>query len=147
MMLAKSSARRQSPAGTSAMANSHLSQDLSVTIGLECGKAYENLERTNKALEDYSQSIHVNPNVVQAYINRGFIYFQLGMNQKGMNDCNKAIQINSSYADAYGIRAIGYYAIGKYDRAWQDVHKVQSLGAQIHPGFLNALREASGRPK
>ena len=31
------------------------------------------------------------------------------------------------------------------DIAWEDVHKAQILGYQVHPGFLQALRKASGR--
>jgi hypothetical protein len=40
-------------------------------------------------------------------------------------------------------RAIAYAITGEYDKAWEDVHKVQSLGSQVHPEFLEALREAS----
>jgi hypothetical protein len=30
---------------------------------------------------------------------------------------------------------------------WDDVHKAQNLGYTVHPGFLKALRQASGRQK
>jgi hypothetical protein len=34
-----------------------------------------------------------------------------------------------------------------YEKAWDDVHKAEGLGWQVHPEFLKALREASGRQK
>ena len=43
--------------------------------------------------------------------------------------------------------AIAYYYKGEHDKAWEDVHKLQSLGYPVHPGFLRALGEASGRQK
>ena len=33
----------------------------------------------------------------------------------------------------------------EYEKAWDDVHNAESLGYKLHPGFLKALREASGR--
>jgi len=47
--------------------------------------------------------------------------------------------------DAYYNRGAAYYYKREYDQAWEDVHKAQSLGLQIRPDFLKALREASGR--
>ncbi len=38
---------------------------------------------------------------------------------------------------------IVYYQKGEYDRAWEDAPKAQSLGHQVHPEFLKALREES----
>jgi len=35
----------------------------------------------------------------------------------------------------------------EYDKAWEEINKVQSLGYQVHPGFLKALLAASGRQK
>jgi hypothetical protein len=35
----------------------------------------------------------------------------------------------------------------KYDNVWENIHKQESLGLEADPGFLKALREASGRKK
>jgi len=63
------------------------------------------------------------------------------------NRFTTAIELNPRFAGAYINRGIYYYYKGEYDKAWEDVHKAQSLGHQVHPGFLKALREASGRQK
>jgi len=48
---------------------------------------------------------------------------------------------------AYNGRGVAYYHKGEYDKAWEDVRKAQSFGYQVHPGFLEELREASGRDR
>ncbi|MGB2808363.1 MAG: tetratricopeptide repeat protein [Sedimentisphaerales bacterium] len=58
-----------------------------------------------------------------------------------------AVEINPKLAVAYSNRAVVYCKKEEYDKAWEDVHKAQSLGYQVHPGFLKALREASGRER
>ena len=44
-------------------------------------------------------------------------------------------------------RAIAFYLKKEYARAADDVNKAQSLGHKVHPVFLQALREASGRER
>ena len=39
------------------------------------------------------------------------------------------------------------YGLKEYDKASQDVQKAQDLGFQVPAGFLNKLREDSGREK
>ena len=53
------------------------------------------------------------------------------------------MEINPSDAVTYLVRGIAYYEKKDYDKAWDDVHKAQSLGLQVRPNFLEALRKAS----
>jgi len=48
---------------------------------------------------------------------------------------------------AYNNRGVVYYFAKEYDKAWADVHKAEALGGVVHPGFLDALKKASGRDK
>ncbi len=82
-----------------------------------------------------------------AYNNRGRAYYGKGQYDQAISDYNKAIEINPKHAMAYNNRGVACYFKGEYDEAWEDVHKAKSLGSQVHPGFLKALREASGRQK
>jgi hypothetical protein len=57
-------------------------------------------------------------------------------------------QKTSLDAKSYNNRGNAYgEGKGQHDKAWDDVKKAQDLGYQIHPGFLKALREASGRQR
>jgi tetratricopeptide (TPR) repeat protein len=64
---------------------------------------------------------------------------------KAISDFNKAIEINPRFAEAYRNRGLAYFYKRNYEKAWDDVHKAQNLGYTVHPRFLKALREASGR--
>lgn len=102
----------------------------------------------NQAIPYYNKAIEINPTFANAYFSRGVAYVQgRGQNDQAISDYNKAIDINPRFAKAILSRGVAYYSKGEYDKAWEDVHKAQSLGYQVHPGFLKALREASGRQR
>jgi tetratricopeptide (TPR) repeat protein len=83
----------------------------------------------------------------KAYNNRGNAYYKKGQYEKTISDYNNAIEINPRFAEAYNNRAFVYFYKRDYEKAWDDVYKALNLGYKVHPGFLNALRQASGREK
>ena len=97
------------------------------------------------AISDYNKAIEVNSRDAQVYYNRGNAYGDKGQYDLAISDWSKAIEINPRYTKAYSNRGLAYYFKEEYDKAWEDVHKAQSLGHQVPPKFLKALREASGR--
>ena len=101
----------------------------------------------DRAISDCNKAIELNPNYAEAYHNRGGAYGNKGEYDQAISDYNKAIELNPKLAEAYNNRGVAYYFKKEYDKAWEDVYKAQSLGVQVHPGFLKALREASGRQK
>lgn len=93
-----------------------------------------------KAIADYTQAIELDPTYAVTYYNRGLAYYKAGhSDEKAIADYTKAIELDPNYANAYKNRAIMFYEAGKCDEAWKDVRQAQDLGAQIHPGFLEAL--------
>jgi len=98
----------------------------------------------DNAIADFTKAIEINPNHAKAYNNRGLAYGGKQEYDSAISDFNKAIEINPAYAGAYNNRGIAHYAKGEHDKAWEDVRKAQSLGYQVDPEFLKALREASG---
>jgi len=81
------------------------------------------------------------------YNNHGSIHLKKNEYDQAILDYTKAIEINPRLGVSYSNRALAYYNKREYDKAWQDVHKTESLGYVVHPGFLKALREASGRER
>jgi len=81
------------------------------------------------------------------YYNRGKTYASKGQYDQAISDFNKAIEIDPGFATAYNNRGIAYFYKREYDKAWEDVRKAQGLGYQVHPGFLNDIRKASGRQR
>jgi tetratricopeptide (TPR) repeat protein len=98
----------------------------------------------DQAIEAFNQAIEINPRYANAYCIRGFAYENKGEYERALLDYTKTIEINPRHANAYSNRGIVYYYKKEYDKAWEDVHKAQSLGYQVDPVFLKALREKSG---
>ena len=116
-----------------------------------CGAKYYYLVRADtnsslydRAISDFNKAIEIDPKHAMAYSNRGNAYGEKGQYDRAISDYTKAIEINPRFAAAYYNRGLAYHKKGEYDKAWEDVYKAQSLGLQVHPGFLKALREASG---
>ncbi len=109
------------------------------------GVAYDNKGQYDKAISDYTKAIEINPSNDIAYSNRGLLYGKKGQYDQAISDYTKVIELNPRSAETYYPRGVIYFYKREYEKAWDDVHKVQNLGLQIHPEFLKALREASGR--
>jgi len=84
------------------------------------------LEKNNydKAIEDYSQAIQINPKLAEAHNSRGIAYEKKGGYDKAIEDYSQAIQINSKYYDAYNNRGMAYYDKGEYEKAVADYTQV-----------------------
>jgi tetratricopeptide (TPR) repeat protein len=99
-----------------------------------------------QAIPYYNKAIEINPSFANAYFSRGVALAEgKGQYDEAISDYNKAIEIEPGFAKVIALRGLAYYFKGEYDKAWVDVHKVKSLGYRFPPGFLKALREASGR--
>jgi len=111
------------------------------------GSTYYLKRGHDQAISDYSKAIELNPKLAEAYNGRGAAYRMKGNLDQAISDYTKAIELNPKYADAYNDRGAAYFGKKEYDKAWQDVHMAESLGAKEPPGFLDALKKASGREK
>lgn len=110
------------------------------------GITYSLKGQHGQAIPYYNKAIEINPRFANAYFSRGVAYAQdRGQFDQAISDYDKAIEINPDFAKAILSRGAAYYFKGEYDKAWADVHKAQSLGLPVHPAFLQALRQASGR--
>lgn len=97
------------------------------------------------AISDYNKALGINPNDVNAFYGLGDVYYKKGNPDLAISEFSKAIGIDSSYAKAYYGRCAAYFFKGDYNNAWQDAHKTESLGLQLDPNLLDALKKASGR--
>ena len=97
------------------------------------------------AISDLTKAIKIRPRFSMAHFYRGRAYFRKGEHDKALPDLSKAIELNPALAVAYGERAVIHFIRKEYDKVWENIRKQESLGLQADPGFLKALREASGR--
>jgi tetratricopeptide (TPR) repeat protein len=69
------------------------------------GTTYRNLKVYDKAIEDYTKAIELNPN---------------GQYSAALADANASIGLNNQYKKAYELRSKIYRALGQNDRADAD---------------------------
>jgi len=80
------------------------------------GKAYAkegddtgNSDYDNKAIEDYTIAIQLDPNYMEPYYNRGMTFFNIGDENNAIEDLTKAIQLDPNDADIYYARGIVFF--------------------------------------
>lgn len=103
---------------------------------------------TDGAISDFTRAIKQNPRFGMAYYYRAMAYSHKQEYDQVIADYTRAIEIDPQrFAVACAERALIYYIKKEYDKAWEDVHNAESLGQEVRPEFLKALREASGRKR
>jgi len=91
---------------------------------------YAKNEQYDKAIEEYSKCIEIDPIYSNAYHNRGNIYNIKGYYDNAIADYTKAIEINPKDADHYCGRGGVYYNKNEYDKAIADSTKALELNPQ-----------------
>jgi len=84
------------------------------------GNAYVKLGQYDRALQDFDQSIKINPGYVKAFNNRGVAYQKKGDIARAIKDFDSAIKLDAKYAGAFVNRANAYSKTGEYSRATRD---------------------------
>ncbi|MEH2195733.1 MAG: tetratricopeptide repeat protein [Nostoc sp.] len=89
------------------------------------------------AIEDYSQTIKINPNYVDAYNYRGVARSALGDNKGAIEDYNQAIKINPNYYKAYNNRGIARSALGDKNGAIEDYNQAIKINPNLDKAYNN----------
>jgi len=98
-------------------------------MSYECiqrGKNYYNDGLYDQAIVEFGQSISINPNNLDAFVNRGGTYQRIQQWDNSIEDYNHAIRIFPRYEFFYG-RGTAYRKKGNLDLAKQDFEKVLTL--------------------
>ena len=112
-------------------------------------KAKESLSKGlyEESMAQVTQAIQLDPGVAEFYTLRGNLFRNKSDLTHAIPDYSKAIEIDPNNGEVYYFRAISYMFTKEYDLAWADVHKAESLGYKIFQGFIDDLKQASGREK
>ena len=90
--------------------------------------------RWTEAIAEFDHSIRLDPELVQAYLYRGFAYYNLGRFQRALPDFDEAIRLDPENHHAYKDRGNVYLYMGAPDLALQD----QDRAIRIEPRYANA---------
>lgn len=88
-----------------------------------------------KAIEDFSRAIELNPNFSQAYVQRGQLYSYGNQAERAKQDYTQAIETDPNNSYAYQKRGEMWAAEGNLDRAIEDYERA----AKTDPG--NVLKK------
>ena len=92
------------------------------------GLAYGRKGQTDKAIEDFSKALLINPKLDMAYNNRGTAYYLQGQYDKAFGDFSSAIKLNPNNAEAYINRGYVYLKKGDTASAAYDLQRGCHLG-------------------
>ena len=96
------------------------------------GNAYLKKNEYDRAIQDYDESVRINPNYAKAFNNRGVAHQRKGEYERAIENFDEAIRLDPSYAIAFANRANAYQKTGEYDRAAQDYSEVIRLQARYN---------------
>ena len=91
----------------------------------------------DKAIEHYTEAIGLNPELADAYNNRGIAYADKGDFDRAIQDYNAAITLNPQHTNAYNNRGIEYDKKGEVGRAIQDYSSAIDLNPEDVESYHN----------
>ena len=101
------------------------------------GLTYQNRRNYEQAVEHYTEALRLNPQLAEAYNNRGNIYNSSGEHDLAIIDYNKAIALNSNHADTYHNRGLAYGEKGDFEFAIVDFTKAIQLKPDDAAAYYN----------
>lgn len=99
------------------------------------GGAYAKAGQYQKAMENFSKVISMNPNDPDAYNEIGIIYSLYGKDKLAIENYSKAIRLQPAYIKAYYNRGKIYDKIGFYQRAINDLNnaiRMKNIYPQVY---------------
>ena len=94
-------------------------------------------KQSDKAIEDCSQAIQLNPGLADAFSNRASAYRAKGQYDRAIEDLNQAIRLDPNDADVFNNRGLAYNEKGQYDRAIEDYNQAIRLNPNFAYAFYN----------
>jgi len=104
---------------------------------LELGDTYSEQEQWDEAIMEYNQAIELDPELAEAYNNRGAAYNEKKQWDLAITDLNKAIELDPEEAMAYNNRGNAYNGKEQWDLALADLNKAIELDPEEAMAYNN----------
>lgn len=92
-------------------------------------------DRYDAAIQEYDQSLAINPRSHDAWTSRGFSWYSKGDYERAVADLNKSLSLNPNQNRVYEYRAYAHFELGSPSKALRDY-----LTALSEHGFDNDLK-------
>jgi tetratricopeptide (TPR) repeat protein len=100
------------------------------------GNAYLSSRNYDRAIDDFSEAIRVNPKFALGFNNRGFAYQRKGQIDRAIEDYDEAIRLNPALALAFANRASARRIKGRIDLAIEDGNHAIGLNRSLAAAFF-----------
>ena len=80
------------------------------------------------AIAAFDEAISLNPELAEAYLQRGNAWFNLRDSDKAVDDYTTAVEVSPALADAWFNRGNVWFFLKEYDKACADWKKAEELG-------------------
>jgi len=121
---------------------------------LDSGDTWLEKVEYDKAIEDYSEAIRIDPKNVRAYYKRGQSFFMKGTLNKSIDeenlnraidDLTEVIRLDQEHSDAYASRGNTWFTLKKFDEAISDFNEAIQLNPKDfsslnYRGFVRRLK-------
>ena len=95
------------------------------------------MNRFDRAIDDLTEAIRLDPKRATAYLNRGAAYNGLGQYEQAIEDLSQAIELDPENAGAYTNRGLAFFGIGQYDQAVADLSRAIQLAPKNAIPYFN----------
>ncbi len=98
--------------------------------------------RMQEAIQQYNESIRLNPDFDEVYNDRAVAYMTLGLHENAIADFDEAINRDPTAGGFYANRAMAYTLFDKEEEAQRDIDKAVELGIDREEllGFIASLK-------
>ena len=101
------------------------------------------MEDLEKAVDAYGQAISIEPENIDARINRALVYSTLGKYAAAIPDMALVVRVDPTYAKAYLVRASALASLGLETRSQADIDRAVSLGVDRAKAETTVAESAS----
>jgi tetratricopeptide (TPR) repeat protein len=97
------------------------------------GRAWSDNGQFDRAIKDFDQAIHFDPNYPEAFNNRGVALSGLGQYEQAIVDFDAAIKLDPNYAIAIYNRGLASQNLGRSEEAAQYFARARQVGPRLTP--------------
>jgi len=109
------------------------------------GEANLDKNNTKQAIRDFNHALEINPNHVEALVNRGSAFVLMGKYNDALKDFNHALSLEEKESEIYNIRGEIYLLNKMYAQAIKDFTSAIILNPMYSDAFLNRARAYSDK--
>ena len=115
----------------------------------ESGEQHLQAGRNKEALVDFTKTLELDENNVEALAYRGITYLQLGQPEKALPDFTRAIELDETCDVAFAHRGAAYLRLGQPEKALPDVNQAIELDPNDATaiGTRGQIYQAMGKPR